>query len=81
MILSAADAAQHAIENPCLRPFPGEARMAITIGLLALLAGVFAAGFSEATGLAVLVAIPYILLNVVLPGRGLIEIAAHPEGR
>ena len=41
MTLSAADAAQHAIENPYLHPFIGEHRMLLTIGLLSLLALVF----------------------------------------
>jgi hypothetical protein len=77
--LSAADAAQHAIENPYLHPLLGEARIEITIGLLALLAAVFLAGFSEAIGLAAVVAIPYILLNIVVLGRGLFEIANHLE--
>ena len=79
MTLSAADAAQHAIENPLLRPFAGHAKMAITIGLLALLAVVFLKGFAEAMGLAAAIAIPYLILNVIVLGRGLIEIAHHPE--
>jgi hypothetical protein len=78
MTLSAADAAQHAIENPFLHPYLGDARVAITLALLALLAVVFLIGFSEAIGLATMVAIPYILLNIVVLVRGLLEIAAHP---
>ncbi len=79
MTLSAADAAQHAIENPFLHPYLGEARISITLGLLALLAIVFLKGFNEAIGLAALVAVPYIGLNVIVLGRGLMEIAHHPE--
>jgi hypothetical protein len=79
MTLSAADAAQHAIENPFLHPYLGDARLSITLTLLALLAVVFLIGFSEAIGLAAVVAIPYIGLNLVVLGRGLIEIAHHPE--
>jgi hypothetical protein len=79
MTLSAADAAQHAIENPFLHPYLGEARVAITIGLLALLATVFLVGFTEAIGLAGIVAIPYILLNVIVLGRGVQEIFTHPD--
>ena len=45
MTLSAADAAQHAIENPFLHPYLGEAAMGITIGLLFLFALVFLKGF------------------------------------
>src|SRR5918911_1668522 len=40
--LSAADATQHAIENPFLHPFLGDARMIITIALIAVLGAVFA---------------------------------------
>jgi hypothetical protein len=79
MTLSAADAAQHAIENPYLHPLIGEHRMLLTLGLLALLATVFVTGFKEAIGLATVVCIPYLLLNVVVLGRCLIEVFHHPE--
>ncbi|MBI2877422.1 MAG: hypothetical protein HYY20_11120 [Candidatus Tectomicrobia bacterium] len=78
MTLSAADAAQHALENPYLHPYLGEARLGITIGLLALLALVFLKGLLEAIGLAATVAIPYLLLNLVVLFRGLGEIVWHP---
>src|SRR5688572_8990628 len=45
MTLSAADATQHAIENPLLHPFLGESRVAVTLAMLALLAAVFLKGF------------------------------------
>ena len=77
--LSAADAAQHAVENPLLHPLIGEHRMAITLLLLLLLTLVFLKGFKEAIGLASLVAIPYILLNVIVLGRAAAEVMAHPE--
>jgi len=79
MTLSAADAAQHAIENPLIQPFVGHARMELTLGLLALLAIVFLKGFQEAIGLAAFVAIPYLLLNAVVLVTCLIEIIHHPE--
>ena len=79
MTLSAADAAQHAIENPYLHPYLGEARVAVTIGLLALLAVVFLKGFLEAIGLAAVVAIPYLGLNLAVLGRGVVELARQPE--
>lgn len=79
MTLSAADAAQHAIENPYLHPYLGEARLIFTLGLLGLLAAVFLKGFSEAIGLAMAVAVPYLLLNLVVLFRGLLEIARRPE--
>lgn len=79
MTLSAADATQHLIENPYLHPYLGEARLGLTIGLLALLTLVFLKGFLEAIGLAAAVAIPYLLLNLVVLSRGLVEIFRHPE--
>lgn len=79
MTLSAADAAQHAIENPLLHDSLGEARIPVTLGLLALLAVVFLKGFKEAIGLAAAVGIPYLLLNAVVLGRGLYEVLTHPE--
>jgi hypothetical protein len=78
MTLSAADAAQHAIENPYLHPFLGEARLPLTVALLAVLALVFLKGFSEAIGLATAVAVPYLVLNLIVLGRGIYEIVTHP---
>src|SRR5262245_11953338 len=80
MTLSAADAAQHAIENPYIHTYLGEeARLILTIALLAVLAIVFLKGFAEAIGLAAAVAIPYLILNVVVIGRGLLEVFNHPD--
>jgi hypothetical protein len=79
MTLSAADAAQHAIENPYFHPYVGEARVALTLGLLLILALMFMRGFQEAISLASAVGIPYILLNAVVLVRGIVEIAQHPE--
>ncbi len=77
--LSAADAAAHAIANPFLHPFIAHEHMAVTLGLLLLLAAVFLRGFSEAIELATAVALPYLSLNVVVLIRCLFEIAARPE--
>jgi hypothetical protein len=79
MTLSAADASQHAIENPYLHPYLGEHQVILTIGLLALLTAVFLKGFVEAIGLAGAVAIPYLLLNLVVLFRGAAEIFRRPE--
>lgn len=79
MTLSAADATQHVIENPYVRPFISDAfRMPLTLILLALLAFVFIKGFKEAITLATAVAVPYILLNVVVLARAIIEALQHP---
>ncbi|HEX4945369.1 MAG TPA: hypothetical protein VFZ34_01735 [Blastocatellia bacterium] len=79
MTLSAADAAQHAIENPLLHHYLEGHQVIITIALLALLAIVFIKGFAEALGLAATIAIPYLLLNAIVLARGFIEIFSHPE--
>jgi hypothetical protein len=79
MTLSAADAAKHAVENPFLHPYLGEAQMAITLVLITLLAVVFLKGFGEAIDVASVASIPYLLLNVVVLFRGLLEIFRHPE--
>jgi hypothetical protein len=77
--LSAADATQHAIENPYLHSYLGESHVLLTIALLALLTAVFLKGFQEAIGLAVAVAIPYLLLNLIVLFRGLTEVFRRPE--
>jgi hypothetical protein len=79
MTLSAADAAQHAVENPYLEPWIGHAQLPVTLGLLAALAVVFLKGFREAIGFAAAIAVPYLVLNGIVIGRGLVEIAARPE--
>jgi hypothetical protein len=79
MTLSAADGARHAVENPYLLPFVGHHPVLVTAGFLALLALVFLKGFREAIGLAAFVAVPYLALNVVVLGRGVVEIWRHPS--
>ena len=78
MTLSAADAAKHAIENPFLHPVLGEHQVLITLVILAVLAIVFLRGFNEAIGVAAAAAVPYLLLNLIVLGRGLWEIFIHP---
>ena len=79
MTLSAADAAQHAVENPFLVHALHGMCTPITIVLLALLAAVFLSGFREAIGLATWLAVPYLALNSVVLARGAWEIVARPE--
>ncbi len=78
MTLSAADAAKHAIENPYLHEALGEHQILVTLAILLVLAAVFLKGFSEAIGLASAAAVPYLLLNVIVLGRGIFEILTHP---
>ncbi|MFN3652339.1 MAG: hypothetical protein ACK47B_22415 [Armatimonadota bacterium] len=78
--LSSADAALHIVENPLVEPyFHGGGQLWVTLLLISLLTAVFLKGFSEAIGLAIAVGLPYILLNFLVVGRGLYEIATHPE--
>lgn len=78
MTLSAADAATHAIENPYLHPVLRDARMTVTLVLLALLAVVFLKGFKEAIQLATAVCVPYLLLNVIVLVRMLFFVISNP---
>src|SRR6516164_7004492 len=78
MTLSAADAAKHAVENPFLHPVLGEHQILITLVILTILAAVFLKGFSEAIGIATATAVPYLLLNLVVLGRGVWEVIAQP---
>jgi len=79
MTLSAADAARHAIANSYLHHYVGDAPVGLTLGLLVLLAIVFFLGFSEAIGLAQVVAIPYLVLNLIVLLRGVWELVRHQE--
>jgi hypothetical protein len=78
MTLSAADAARHAIANSAIEPLVGDSPIRVTLGLLLLLAIVFIVGFREAIGLAQIVAVPYLLLNVVVLLRALWEVVQNP---
>jgi len=79
--LSAADATSHLIENP-LWPFESykyAQRMGITILLLLLLGAMFLRGFREVIGLAVLLAMSYLLLNLIIVVLGMYHLYEHPE--
>jgi len=76
--LSAADATAHIVENPFTPHFLHH-RVLVTILLIAALGAVFLKGFKEAVGIAVLIVAAYILLNLVVIGAGLYEIATHPH--
>jgi len=78
MTLSAADAAKHAIENPFLRPVLGDHPILVTLAILTVLTAVFLKGFNEAIGLAAVAALPYLALNLVVLGRGALEVIENP---
>lgn len=78
MTLSAADSAQHAVQNPLLKPYIGHLHLVLTIGLLVLLALVFLRGFGEAIRFAIGVAVPYVVLNAIVIARCALEVVRHP---
>ncbi len=76
--LSAADAAAHLAQNPFTRFLRGD-EIAITVVLIGLLGAVFLKGFGEAIGVAVVLVVCYLSLNLVVIGSGFYQIALHPE--
>ena len=78
MTLSAADATAHLVENPHLEPFLTGHQVAITLVLLALLGAVFLRGFKEAIGVAVILVVIYLALNIVVITVAFGHVAAKP---
>jgi hypothetical protein len=76
--LSAADATAHVIENPYAPHFLNH-RIGVTLVLIAGLGLVFLKGFKEAIGIAVLLVVAFIFLNLIVIGVGLYEVATHPD--
>ena len=76
--LSAADAAEHIVENPLLKRFVGGENIAFALLLIALLGGVFLKGFKEAIGIAVVLVGLYLAMNLVVVVRGALEIWHQP---
>jgi hypothetical protein len=76
--LSAADATAHIIENP-FTPQLLKHQMGVTLVLVTLLGAVFLRGFKEAIGIAVILVVIYLALNVIVVGFGLFELVTHPH--
>jgi hypothetical protein len=79
MTLSAADATAHLVENPFVPEVVHGHNVAITLLLLALLGGIFLAGFSEAIGIAVALVATYLALNFVVVVVSAAQLLTHPE--
>jgi hypothetical protein len=76
--LSAADASAHIIENPLVHQWTAGNEVIITLLLIALLGGVFLRGFQEAVGLAVVLVVVYLSLNLVVIIVGIEHIIQNP---
>jgi hypothetical protein len=75
--LSAADATAHVLENPF---FPESLKghpVWLTLLLVGLLGGVFLRGFKEAIGIAVLLVIVYLSLNLITIGNGFYQVSLN----
>ena len=77
--LSAADATAHLVENPFFKGALEGKSVVVTLALIALLGAVFLKGFGEAVGIAVVLVVAYLGLNVVVIGEGLLRIFADPQ--
>ncbi|HEX8999562.1 MAG TPA: amino acid transporter [Blastocatellia bacterium] len=77
--LSAADATEHIVQNPFIPHFFHEHRVAITLFLIAILGGIFLKGFKEAIGLAVVLVVSYLVLNVIVVAVGIYHVVIQPE--
>src|SRR6185369_7036176 len=71
--LSAADATAHIIENP-FTPVAFKHEIGVTLALIAFLGAIFLKGFKEAIGLALLLVVAYLALNVVVITFGLFQV-------
>jgi hypothetical protein len=78
MTLSAADAGAHFVSNPFTPPWM-KSQFAVTVLILAILAGVFLKGFKEAIGIAVVLVGIYLALNGIVTVYCLAEVVRHPH--
>jgi len=76
--LSAADATAHLAENPRLPDFLHGHEVLMTLVLVAVLGIVFLRGFNEAIGVAVVLVIAYLALNLVVIGVSLWQVLETP---
>ena len=86
--LSAADATAHIIENPYVHHLfnvqgwnieSNGWHIGLTLMLVALLGAVFLKGFKEAIGIAVIIVIVYMLLNLIIIGVSFYQLFLDPQ--
>jgi hypothetical protein len=82
--LSAADATAHVVENPLMQGLLHNfshttVNIAITLVLISLLSGVFLKGFKEAIGIAVILVVLYLALNLIVVFVGLLHVLQNPS--
>jgi hypothetical protein len=82
--LSAADATAHVVENPLIRDLlhgfhPTAVSVGVTLALITFLSAVFIKGFKEAIGIAVILVVAYLLLNLIVVFVGLYHVAQNPS--
>jgi len=76
--LSSADATAHIVENPYTSFLHGY-EVELTLLLIAMLGAVFLKGFGEAIGVAVVLVVVYLILNIIVIGYGFIHLAQNPD--
>jgi heme/copper-type cytochrome/quinol oxidase subunit 3 len=76
--LSAADATAHVLENPFVPEALNGQQVAVTLVFVALLGAVFLKGFSEAIGIAVVLVVAYLSLNLVVVAVSLWQVVSEP---
>jgi hypothetical protein len=79
--LSAADATAHIVENPFVLAHLQWLNhpVYLTVGLILFLGVIFLKGFKEAVGIAVILVLVYLALNLVVVVVGFYEIFTHPD--
>ena len=82
--LSAADATAHLVENPLVHDLlqgfsHAPVNIGLTLALIALLSGVFIKGFKEAIGIAVVLVVTYLVLNLIVVGAAVYHVAQNPS--
>ena len=79
--LSAADAAKHLIENPLFKHAPKflHSQVGITLAMIMALGALFLKGVREVIGVAVVIVVVYLVMNVIVISGGLVTLAQQPH--